>query len=351
MDLLEYQAKELFQEVGIPTLPSQRIDRPTDIKFLKIPYPVVLKSQVSVGHRGKVGGVRFVENTIDGIAAAQTMFNLPIFGEVPQVLLAEAKYAASQEFYLAVLIDYRSRKPVLLGSERGGMDLVAVMDSLQQVTIADTFSPFYARKLAIQMGLSGNLLVQVSGIIEAMYRLMVAHDLDLVEINPLGVSNDGKLMALDGKVTVNDRAIVRHPKLQEMMRQTNVRRLPKALATGSGRIGLLIEGRGLAVATVVELQRAGRQIFQCWAVDRLTLAETIEILNGMSKHIDVLLVKCHSITTSLAALATLEHWSVDIVLDAPPSLLTTIDLEELSPLVVNDLEAAIAALVQASSSY
>jgi succinyl-CoA synthetase beta subunit len=351
MDLLEYQAKELFQEVGIPTLPSQRIDRPTDIKFLKIPYPVVLKSQVSMGHRGKVGGVRFVENTIDGIAAAQTMFNLPIFGEVPQVLLAEAKYAASREFYLAVLIDYRSRKPVLLGSERGGMDLVAVMDSLQQVTIEDNFSPFYARKLAIQMGLNGNLLVQVSAIIEAMYRLMVAHDLDLVEINPLGVSNDGKLMALDGKVTVNDRAIVRHPKLQEMMRQTNVRRLPKALATGSGRIGLLIEGRGLAVATVVELQRAGRPIFQCWAVDRLTLAETIEVLHGMSKYIDVLLVKCHNINTPLAALATLQHWSVDIVLDAPLGLLATIDLEDLSPLAVTDLEAAIAALVQATSSF
>jgi succinyl-CoA synthetase beta subunit len=351
MDLLEYQAKDLFQEVGIPTLPSQRIDRPTDIKFLKIPYPVVLKSQVSVGHRGKVGGVRFVENTIDGIAAAQTMFNLPIFGEVPQVLLAEAKYDVSREFYLAVLIDYRSRRPVLLGSERGGMDLVAVMDSLQQVMIDDTFSPFYARKLAILMGLSGELLVQVSGIIEAMYRLMVAHDLDLVEINPLGVSNDGKLMALDGKVTVNDRAIIRHPKLQELMRQTTVRRLPKVLATGSGRIGLMIEGRGLAVSSVVELQRAGRPIFQCWAVDRLTSAEMIEVLHGITKNIDVLLVKCHSINTPLAALATIEPWSAAVVLDAPPNLLENIDLERFDPVVVSNLEAAIAALVQATSSF
>jgi succinyl-CoA synthetase beta subunit len=351
MDLLEYQAKDLFKEVGIPTLPSQRIDRPTDIKFLKIPYPVVLKSQVSVGHRGKVGGVRFVENTIDGIAAAQTMFNLPIFGEVPQVLLAEAKYDVSREFYLAVLIDYRSRRPVLLGSERGGMDLVAVMDSLQQVMIDNTFSPFYARKLAIQMGLSGDLLVQVSGIIEAMYRLMVAHDLDLVEINPLGVSNDGKLMALDGKVTVNDRAIIRHPKLQELMHQTLVRSLPKALATGSGRIGLLVEGRGLAVATVVELQRAGRPIFQCWAVDRLTSAEMIEVLHGMAKYIDVLLVKCHSINTPLVALATLDPWPVEVVIDAPPNLCADIDLEKFSPVLVSNLEAAIAALVQATSSF
>jgi succinyl-CoA synthetase beta subunit len=350
MDLLEYQAKDLFQEVGIPTLPSQRIDRPTDIKFLKIPYPVVLKSQVSFGHRGKVGGVRFVENTIDGIAAAQTMFNLPIFGEVPQVLLAEAKYDASREFYVAVLIDYQSRRPVLLGSERGGMDLVAVMDSLQQVMIDDTFSPFYARKLAIQMGLSGDLLVQVSSIIEAMYRLMVAHDLDLVEINPLGVSNDGQLMALDGKVTVNDRAIIRHPKLQELLRQTTIRSLPKALATGSGRIGLLVEGRGLAIATVVELQQAGRSIFQCWALDRLTLAETVEVLQGMTKHIDVLLVKCHSLDIPLVALATLKSWSVAVVVDAPPSLLANIDLQRFSPILVNNLEAAIAALVQATSS-
>jgi succinyl-CoA synthetase beta subunit len=92
MDLLEYQAKELFREVGIPVLPSQRIDRPTDLKALRIPYPVVLKSQVSVGNRGKAGGIRFVENTIDAIAAARTIFNLPISGEYPQVLLAEANY-------------------------------------------------------------------------------------------------------------------------------------------------------------------------------------------------------------------------------------------------------------------
>jgi succinyl-CoA synthetase beta subunit len=349
MDLLEYQAKALFQEVGIPTLPSQRIDRPTDIKFLKIPYPVVLKSQVSVGNRGKVGGVRFVENTIDGIAAAQTMFNLPIFGEVPQVLLAEAKYAASREFYLAVLIDYRSRRPVLLGSERGGMDLGAVMDSLQQVTIKDNFSPFYARKLAIQMGLSGDLLLQVSRITESMYRLMIAHDLDLVEINPLGVSQNGELMALDGKITANDRAIIRHPYLQNLFKQSNTRKLPKALATGNGRIGIMAEGRGLAITTVTELQQAGRQIFQCWAVNRLSLTETIEVLHNMSKHIDVLLVKGRTTNRALEALAKIDQeWSAEIILDLPLDLLATVDLAKFSPVVVSNLTAAIAATIQAT---
>jgi succinyl-CoA synthetase beta subunit len=349
MDLLEYQAKALFQEVGIPTLPSQRIDRPTDIKFLKIPYPVVLKSQVSVGNRGKVGGVRFVENTIDGIAAAQTMFNLPIFGEVPQVLLAEAKYAASREFYLAVLIDYRSRRPVLLGSEHGGMDLVAVMDSLQQVTIEDNFSPFYARKLAIKMGLSGNLLLRVSNIIESMYRLMIAHDLELVEINPLGVSQNGELMALDGKVTANDRAIIRHPYLQNLSRQSNTCKQPKALATGNGRIGILAEGRGLALATVAELQQADRQIFQCWPINRLSQPEIIEVLQNMSRKIDVLLVKCRTMTKAIEALATLDqHWSATLVLDLPPNLLATVDLAKFSPVVVSNLAAGISAISQAT---
>jgi hypothetical protein len=277
------------------------------------------------------------------------MFNLPIFGEVPQVLLAEAKYAASREFYLAVLIDYRSRRPVLLGSERGGMDLGAVMDSLQQVTIEDNFSPFYARKLAIQMGLSGNLLLQVSHIIESMYRLMIAHDLDLVEINPLGVSQNGELMALDGKITANDRAIIRHPYLQNLFKQSNTRKLPKALATGNGRIGIMAEGRGLAISTVTELQQAGRQIFQCWVVNRLSLTETIEVLRNMSKHIDVLLVKGRTTNRALEALAKIDQqWSAEIILDLPLDVLATVDLAKFSPVVVSNLTAAIAATIQAT---
>ena len=90
MDLLEYQAKSLFRQMAIPILPSQRIDNLADLKGLKIPYPVVLKSQVRAGGRGRAGGIKFVENTIDAVAAAQTIFNLPIEDEYPQVLLAEA---------------------------------------------------------------------------------------------------------------------------------------------------------------------------------------------------------------------------------------------------------------------
>ncbi len=216
MDLLEYQAKELFRERGIPTLPSQRIDRPSDLKHLCIPYPVVLKSQVRSGGRGKAGGIKFVANTIDAIAAASSIFNLAIMGEFPQVLLAEVQYDTEQEIYVAVVLDYQLGLPVLLGSAQGGINIEKVVEQMQQVVIDQQFSLFYARRLAIKMGLSGELIAPVSQLIEKMYRLFIAKDLELLEINPLAVSSSGELMALDGKITVNNQAIARHPDLTEL---------------------------------------------------------------------------------------------------------------------------------------
>jgi succinyl-CoA synthetase beta subunit len=213
MDLLEYQAKELFREIGIPVLPSCRIDHPRDLKRLQIPYPVVLKSQVPTGGRGKAGGIRFVENTIDAIAAARAIFSLPILGKYPQVLLAEARYDAEMELYLAVILDYSLARPVLLGSTQGGANIEEMISQIQRVVVEQEFSPFYARRLAMKMGLQGNLMESVSGIIEKMYQLFVQKDLDLVEINPLGISSQGELMALDGKISVNDSALGRHAEL------------------------------------------------------------------------------------------------------------------------------------------
>ncbi|MGL5807758.1 MAG: ATP-grasp domain-containing protein [Xenococcaceae cyanobacterium] len=211
MELLEYQAKKLFREVGIPVLSSETIGDPRQLKQLKIPYPIVLKSQVRVGGRGRAGGIRFVENTIDAIAAARTIFHLPIVGEYPQVLLAEARYDADREFFLAVVLDYQLKLPVLLGSIHGGMDVEALLQNLQKVVVNDEFSPFYARRLAIKMGLTGKLIQTIGAIVEKMYHLFLDLDLDLIEINPLGISATGELMALDGKISVNDNALVKHP--------------------------------------------------------------------------------------------------------------------------------------------
>ena len=216
MELLEYQAKKLFKMVGIPVLPSQTIRDPRRIKQLQIPYPVVLKSQVSSGGRGKAGGVRFVSNTIDAIAAARTIFNLSILGEYPEVILAEAHYNAVKELFLAVVLDYDRSRPVLLGSAFGGMNVDSLLANLQQVVIESEFSLFYARRLAASMGLSGKLICSVAEIIAKMYRLFSETDLNLIEINPLGINDRGELMALDGKITIDDRALARQPILNSL---------------------------------------------------------------------------------------------------------------------------------------
>ncbi len=271
MDLLEYQAKTLFRQMDIPVLPSQRIDRAQDIKGLKIPYPVVLKSQVRAGGRGKAGGIKFVENTIDAVAAAQAIFNLPIVNEYPQVLLAEAKYDADQELYLAVVLDPMSRRPLLLGSRQGGVNLEATLSEVKQVIVNQAFSPFYARKLMVKMGLQDHLILAVSEIVEKMYRLFIEKDLDLVEINPLGISPMGEVMALDGKVIVNNAALKRHPDLIQLMTSSSP---PQQIQNGSvlplsalrnakketspavdfvelqGNIGVLCNGAALTLATL-----------------------------------------------------------------------------------------------------
>ncbi|HEY9805558.1 MAG TPA: succinate--CoA ligase subunit beta, partial [Candidatus Obscuribacterales bacterium] len=224
------------------------------------------------GGRGKAGGIKFVENTIDAIAAAQNIFNLPIMGEYPEVLLAEAKYDANQEFYLAVAIDPSARRPVLLGSQQGGVRLESSLEKMQQVTVDQEFSPFYARRLALKMGLQGTLIQSISAVVEKMYQLFVQKDLDLVEINPLGISIKGEVMALDGKVTANDDALNRHPDLAQLavkrsqrMKETAVqsvgqyRRFAKLpfLIEMEGNIGILCNGAGLTMTTLDLVHQAG----------------------------------------------------------------------------------------------
>jgi succinyl-CoA synthetase beta subunit len=260
MDLLEYQAKNLFCGVGIPVLPAQLIHRPRDIKGLTIPYPVVLKSQVLMGGRAREGGIRFVENTIDAIAAAQAMFNLPLGGEYPMTLLAEARYDVEREFYLAVVLNQSIRRPMLLGSMEGGVDVQTAKGQMQQVVVDGEFSPFYARRLALNMGLSGPLMNAVSDVIERMYWLFFEKDLDLVEINPLAVNALGEVMALDGKITVNDGALGRHGdlvKLRQVDGWVADRPTMQMTLDVQGPIGILCNGSGLTMATMDLVYQAG----------------------------------------------------------------------------------------------
>jgi succinyl-CoA synthetase beta subunit len=262
MDLLEYQAKELFRQVKIPVLPSQKINYPQELKALKIPYPIVLKSQVRAGGRAKAGGIKFAGNTIDAVAAAQAIFHLPIRGEYPEVVLAEAKYNAKREFYLAIVLDRCTRRPMLLGSTQGGIDMDVTREQMHYVIVHDRFSPFYARRLTQKMGLTGEAIESVSSVIEKMYQLFLQNDLDLIEINPLGIRSNGEVMALDGKVSVNDGALERHEtRVSGLGTPEKERRMPllfdREIAEPDGNMAIVCNGAGLTMATLDLVYLAG----------------------------------------------------------------------------------------------
>ncbi|MBS3029217.1 MAG: acetate--CoA ligase family protein [Dolichospermum sp. DET50] len=285
MDLLEYQVKEWFGKIGIPVLPSQRIDHPTDLKRLKIRYPIVLKSQVQAGEREKAGGVRIVETTIDAIAAAQNIFNLPIWGQLPEVLLAESKYDAQEEFYLAVVLDTALCRPVLLGCTEANIEWETAGAKIQHVVVEEEFSPFYARRLALKMGLQGALMQSVSDIVEKLYQLFVQKDLDLVEIHPLGVNAAGQVMALNGKVRVNERAINRHPEITDMAAKMISRfhsnqKKHSLLGSGDtlempGKIGILGNGKGSVLTTLDAIVNAHGKPGKCVNLRHLFMGDTV----------------------------------------------------------------------------
>ncbi|MDZ8183789.1 MAG: succinate--CoA ligase subunit beta [Nostoc sp. ChiSLP02] len=283
MDLLEYQVKEWFGKIGIPVLPSQRIDHPTDLKRLKIGFPIVLKSQVHGAERAKAGGVRFAETTIDAIAAAQNIFSLPIWGELPEVVLAECQYDANQEFYLAVVLDTAVCRPVLLGCKEANIDWESAGEKMHHVVVEQEFSPFYARRLALKMGLQGTLMQSISSVLQKMYQLFVQKDLDLVEINPLAVNANGEVMALNGKVRVNERAIKRHPDLAQMAAKI-MNRQPGSEINSTlgdwdgvqmhGKIGILGNGTGSVMATLDLVANTGGKPGVCLNLRHAFLTDT-----------------------------------------------------------------------------
>jgi succinyl-CoA synthetase beta subunit len=285
MDLLEYQVKEWFGKIGIPVLPSQRIDHPTDLKRLKIRYPIVLKSQVHAAERAKAGGVRIVETTIDAIAAAQTIFNLPIWGELPEVLLAESKYDTKQELYLAVVLDTAVCRPVILGCKEADIDWESAGEKMEYVVVEQEFSPFYARRLALKLGLEGALMQSISNVIEKMYQLFIEKDLDLIEINPLAVSASGQVMALNGKVRVNERAIGRHPDIAPMAAKI-IKSHSHSETNGHlsnwdgkdiyGKIGILGNGTGSVLATLDLVVNAGGRPGLCLNLRHAFVSDTAE---------------------------------------------------------------------------
>jgi len=280
MNLHEYQAKQLFAEFGIPVPEGRPAVTPEAASAAAQALGGgrwVVKAQVHAGGRGKAGGVKLVESPEAAAVAAQGMLGTRIVthqtdakGLPVQTVLVEKAGSIARELYVSLLTDRATESVVFMASAAGGMDIEEVAattpEKIITVTVppAQGFSAYQARRLAFGMGLAGDEVPQFVAIAEGLYRLYVASDASLMEINPLIVTDEGRLVALDGKINLDDNALYRQQRLadwedasQEDAREHEAATHHLNYVSLEGEIGCMVNGAGLAMATMDVIQLYG----------------------------------------------------------------------------------------------
>jgi succinyl-CoA synthetase beta subunit len=280
MNFHEYQAKQLFAEYGIP-VPAGRIaatpDQAVEVARSLGGEEWVVKAQIHAGGRGKAGGVKLVKTLDDVKAAAAKMLGTRMATyqsggralPVNVVLVSEAGSIA-KELYLSVLVDRASKSVAFIGSARGGVDIEQVAREepgaihTVEVNFVQGLQAYQCRKLAFAMGLNAKQATQLTKIMLGLYKLFNDKDLSLVELNPLAIDKSGDLVALDGKVNSDDNAEFRHADLAAMRDESQEDHAEAVAAkhnlnyvTMDGSIGCMVNGAGLAMATMDVIKLAG----------------------------------------------------------------------------------------------
>jgi succinyl-CoA synthetase beta subunit len=224
MRLYEFEGKELFKKFKIP-LSESRLARNPDEVFAAVQQlscPVVLKSQVLIGGRGKAGGIKLADTPEQAKQIAADLFKLKIKGYPVEQLLIEPKLAIKKEYYIGVTIDRANYKLVIIASGEGGVDIEETAanhpDKIfkRSLSIEEPFYGFEALAIAKQIGIPNELIKEGSAVIVGLYRMFKAYDAKLVEINPLVLTEDGKLIAADARVSLDDDAVFRHADLKSL---------------------------------------------------------------------------------------------------------------------------------------
>jgi succinyl-CoA synthetase beta subunit len=272
MRLQEYQSKQIFKQYGIPIPPSQVAATPAEARAAAeaIGGRVVVKSQVLVGGRGKAGGVRLAQDPTEAETTAADILGMQIKGlPVRKVLVEQASNIAS-EIYLGVTIDRTAQKPVIIASMAGGVDIEEIAATAPEKIVRLHIEPllgmldFQPRDIAAGIGLPREHWKAFGKIVSGLWQVFSRSDASLAEINPLAVTAEGEVIALDGKIILDDNALGRHPELAEMESEGD--RDPveaKAHEHGlayvklDGNIGCLVNGAGLAMATMDIIKHNG----------------------------------------------------------------------------------------------
>ena len=328
MKIHEYQAKQILAASGVQAPKGRVTTRPEEARRIaeELGGKVVIKAQIHAGGRGKGGGVKLANSPDEAESVARRIIGMQLIthqtgpeGQRVKSVLVEEQMQIDRELYLAVLIDSAAGRPVMMASAAGGMEIEEVAarspEQIHRVTIdpAAGFQPHLARELAFAIGLDGERLRPAVGLMTGLYRAFAEKDASLAEINPLVVTADGRLLALDAKFNLDDNALFRHPELQAMRDIDEENPLEvQAQSLGinnyiklDGNIGCVVNGAGLAMATMDSIKFAGGEpanfldigtvndpqrvvgAFQVIKADPAVKAILINIFGGMAR-VDVI---------------------------------------------------------------
>ncbi len=273
MDLYEYQGKELFRRYGIPVSQGRLVLTPQEAHqaAVELGSPVVVKAQVLTGGRGKAGGVKLATSPADAEEKAKGIFGLDIKGHIVHRIWVEEASDIAKEYYLSVTFDRGTKKPLFMFTTEGGVDIEDVAENNPEalaklhIDPLEGFQAYQARRLVYGAGVTDpGEQKQIVSIIGKLYDAFVGCDAMLCEINPLIVTPDGTVKALDSKFTVDDNALYKHPHIAEMRDLASVpaqERLAKEKGVTyvklDGEVGILGNGAGLVMSTLDVIALAG----------------------------------------------------------------------------------------------
>ena len=265
MKLHEYQSKRIFAQHGVPIPRGDVATTPEVARQIaaRLGTRVVVKSQVLVGGRGKAGGIRLADHPDEVEKVADQILGMNIKGLTVKKVLVDEAADIDTEIYLGIVIDRAKRRPVMMASAEGGVEIEEVARATPEriVRIAiDPFlglQPYQGRELAFGIGLPKDLVRDFVKIAQGLYQAFLQCDASLAEINPLVITGDGKLLAVDGKMLLDDNALFRHFELAEMRdadeetpEEQEARRHGLSYVKLDGEIGCMVNGAGLAMATM-----------------------------------------------------------------------------------------------------
>jgi succinyl-CoA synthetase beta subunit len=280
MKIHEYQAKAILAKHGVPVPRGEVVFSPADAKAAALRLgggTVVVKAQIHAGGRGKGGGVKVVRNPDEAERTAGEILGMRLVthqtgpeGQTVQRVLVEQGLKIARELYLGLVIDRAAERPVLMVSREGGVEIEKVAEDTPDRIFKEHIHPgtdlaaFQTRKLAFALGLEGSQVAQAGRLMQAAYDTFKATDASLVEINPLIVTDEGNLLALDAKMNFDDNALFRHPDIKDLRDIAEEAPLEVEASKYSlnyikldGTVGCMVNGAGLAMATMDIIKLAG----------------------------------------------------------------------------------------------